>query len=66
MQLSNGKVSEGSGYTAKPRVKVKRSSKYDAYSDLDQVSDEDELLAYYNLTVDQRKQGSWLNEGWDG
>lgn len=62
MQLKN----EGSGYAAKTRVKVKRSTKYDAYSELDQESNEDELLAYYNLTADQRKQSSWLNEGWDG
>ena len=61
MQLKN----EGSGYAAKTRVKAKRSTKCDAYSELDQESNEDELLAYYNLTADQRKQSSWLNEGWE-
>ena len=53
--------------TTKQLKQIDKQQLYDKYSEHSQeyVSHEDELLAYYNLTADQRKQNSWLNEGWD-
>ena len=55
---------EGSASTVKQRVK-RSKTRYDAYSEQDQEVNEDDLVAYYNLAADQRKQSSWLNEGWE-
>lgn len=60
MQLKN----EGGASAVKQRVK-RSKTKHDAYSEQDQEANEDDLLAYYNLAADQRKQSSWLNEGWE-
>ena len=52
--------------TKQPK-QIDKQQVYDRFSESSQeyVSHEDEMLAYYNLTADQRKQGSWLNEGWE-
>lgn len=55
---------EGSASTGNRRVK-RSKTKHDAYSEQDQEANEDDLVAYYNLAADQRKQSSWLNEGWE-
>ena len=55
---------EGSASTVKQRVK-RSKTRHDTYSEQDQEANEDDLLAYYNLAADQRKQSSWLNEGWE-
>ena len=62
--MSMSVKNEVSASAVKQRVK-RSKTRHDAYSELDQESNEDELLAYYNLTADQRKQSSWLNEGWE-
>lgn len=53
--------------TTKQPKQIDKQQIYERFSESSQeyVSHEDELLAYYNLTADQRKQSSWLNEGWE-
>ena len=53
--------------TTKQPKQIDKQQVYDRFSEGSQeyVSHEDEMLAYYNLTADQRKQSSWLNEGWE-
>lgn len=55
---------EGSASAVKQRVK-RSKTRHDAYSEQDQEANEDDLIVYYNLAADQRKQSSWLNEGWE-